>query len=489
MKRRLEKILPTLALCSVLLGIGGAAGFLLRPVFLPVADVQDDPDDAVAVVDDMHDGSSIVDLLDVTMENMDLKVGKVDVRDYSKNIRIPAQVVERIPQGRRSITAPIGGRVTKVFITPGQAVREGEKLFELRITDESVSESQVKLLSMISEADVLEKQLDRLKPLVEKGVVARKRILELNFQIAKLVEQKAALVQELGIRGMTDQQIDDLIQTKQLVQSVFAFAPRWGAASSVKAVAQGADDASMISAVSVVLEPTESFDATYDDRYFTVDSISALEGTNLEMGQSLCELTHHGEMLIKGLAFESDVELISQANERDWRFSAHFGESSSGLIRENLKLFLVDNHVDRESQTFPILVEIDNEIISQTTDDQNRTYVNWRFKPGQRAHLEIPVEKWEKQIVVPLAALVREGLESFVFQKIGHTHESPEGTVHEFSKVPVQVLHTDQNYAVLKKNVRLDVYEDYALDQAYQLNLALKQAIGGGVDPHAGHSH
>ena len=61
----------------------------------------------------------------------------------------------------------------------------------------------------------------------------------------------------------------------------------------------------------------------------------------------------------------------------------------------------------------------------------------------------------------------------------------------EFEKIPVQVLHTDRQYAVLKKQVTLDVYEQYALNQAFQLNLALKQAAagGGGGHSHAGHSH
>ena len=43
----------------------------------------------------------------------------------------------------------------------------------------------------------------------------------------------------------------------------------------------------------------------------------------------------------------------------------------------------------------------------------------------------------------------------------------------------------------LTHKVTLDVYEQYALNQAFQLNLALKQAAagGGGGHSHAGHSH
>ena len=73
--------------------------------------------------------------------------------------------------------------------------------------------------------------------------------------------------------------------------------------------------------------------------------------------------------------------------------------------------------------------------------------------------------------------------------KISHTHEGPDGTTHEFQKVPVKVLHTDKYYAVLAQSIQLDTLENYALDQAYKLNLALKQAAGGSGGAHAGHDH
>ena len=223
-----------------------------------------------------------------------------------------------------------------------------------------------------------------------------------------------------------------------------------------------------------------------NQQYFTVETVQALEGQSLELGDLLCNLTHHRELLIKGLAFEGDIDKIANANQNGWKFAAQFGEGSSATVRDGLSLYQVENHVDKESQTFPIFVQIQNEILSQTSDSENRTYINWRFKPGQRAHLEVPVETWESQVVVPLAAVVREGPETFVFMKISHTHTSQDGTVdHEFQKVRVKVLHTDSRFAVLKKSGRLDIYERYALDQAYQLNLALKLATGRG----GGHGH
>ena len=146
----------TLLLCTALISLGGVAGFMLRPVLVAPPNVASKPADDHADDHSGHGDTSIVELLESSMNNMELSVGKFEVRDYFKKIRIPAHVVERIPQSRRRISATIGGRVNKVFVAPGQAVLPGDQLFELRITDEAVSESQVRLLALLTEVDVLD---------------------------------------------------------------------------------------------------------------------------------------------------------------------------------------------------------------------------------------------------------------------------------------------------------------------------------------------
>jgi cobalt-zinc-cadmium efflux system membrane fusion protein len=459
-------IWPTLALCTVLLGIGCTTGFMLRPVILPAA-APETPEDAVDAAP-THGSTSIVEILETTMENMDLKTGKFEVRDYAQNIRIPAKIVERIPQNRRRVTSPIGGHVTKVLIAEGQAIKPGEKLFEFRITDESLANAQISLLELLKQIDVGQQKIDRLKPLVDSGVVARKRLLDLEFEQSTLEQQLDTNKQELMQRGMDQDGIKNLIGQKQLMQTIDIFAPDLPEGTTA---------------------PARTEDQSPAQEYYTVESIQALEGTNQDFGSSLCELTSHDDLLIEGLAYESDIDKISKANEAGWKFTAQFGDGKTMESRDNLKLFKIENHVDSQSQTYPIFVEIKNEIVSKTTDENNRIYVNWKFKPGQRAHLEFPIEIWKDQVVVPLGAIAREGLETFVFLKISHTHEGPGGTTHEFQKVPVKVLHTDQYYAVLARSIQLDPLENYALDQAYKLNLALKQAAGGGGGAHAGHDH
>lgn len=478
-----RNIWPTLLLCATLLAIGATAGFLLRPIIVPeVAQTDDNQqhrDQAAG-----HGSSSIVVINETTLDTMNLKMGKFETRDYFQKIRIPAEVVERMPQSQISVSAPITGIVTKVHVTEGQAVSPGEELFSIRITDQSVATSQIKLLEVFGELEVSRAKKKRLESLGT-GVVAGKQLMEAEFEIKRLTDRRAALIQEMRARGMGEEQIKSFIKSRQLARDITIYAPALDQATSRPLLSPPITPAS----APIGSSTDNSSPAKFDQQYFTVEEVQALQGASLELGDSLCSLSHHGDLLIKGLAFEGDVNKIAGANANGWKLTAQFGEGPSATVRDGLSLHQVENHVDTDSQTFPIFVRIQNEILDRTSDSENRTYINWRFKPGQRAHLEVPVQRWQSQIVVPLAAVVREGPETFVFMKIGHTHTNQDGTTdHEFQKVPVEVLHNGQRFAVLKKDARLDIYENYALDQAYQLNLALKLATGRGGGGH-GHDH
>ena len=213
--------------------------------------------------------------------------------------------------------------------------------------------------------------------------------------------------------------------------------------------------------------------------------LQSLTGTNLQRGASLCTLTFHGQLFIEGYAYESDLEKLSRTNLDKISITAEFGESDEPYSREGLQLHSINNHVDDESQTYPIYVTIGNEIQAERTDDQDRTFVSWRFKPGQRAHLLFPVETWSDQIVFPIDAIAEEGPEVFVFRKIPHTHEVDGEVYQEFKRVSVQLAYKDKNYAVIDPATRLDTDASYATSKAYDLNLALKRAASGG----GGHSH
>jgi hypothetical protein len=93
--------------------------------------------------------------------------------------------------------------------------------------------------------------------------------------------------------------------------------------------------------------------------------------------------------------------------------------------------------------------------------------------------LRTPLEKFEKRYVLPTEAVVDDGAESYVYRQNGKA----------FERVPVHVEMRDDRYAVLGSAGELFPGDVIAGKGAYQIHLALKNAAGGGADPHAGHSH
>jgi len=93
--------------------------------------------------------------------------------------------------------------------------------------------------------------------------------------------------------------------------------------------------------------------------------------------------------------------------------------------------------------------------------------------------LRVPVEQWPGRIVLPVDAVAREGAETFVFLENGD----------HFDRRPIHVEHQDQLWVVVANDGSLFPGDTVALTGAHQMQVALKNKAGGGVDPHAGHNH
>jgi len=94
--------------------------------------------------------------------------------------------------------------------------------------------------------------------------------------------------------------------------------------------------------------------------------------------------------------------------------------------------------------------------------------------------VKIPLgEPWTNQIVLPPEAVVNEGAEAFVFEQMDLEH---------FDRVAVHVIYQDKDAVIIENDGGL-IGSTLAMSGAYQMHLAIKNKMGGGVDPHAGHTH
>src|SRR5207237_10182623 len=122
---------------------------------------------------------------------------------------------------------------------------------------------------------------------------------------------------------------------------------------------------------------------------------------------------------------------------------AEFADESPGEWPpvEPLVIHHLANQVDPVNRTFTVYLPLDNQCHTFTRD--GRTFFVWRFRPGQRVRLRLPVEKLSTPgpdgkeadpFVLPAGAVVREGPEAFVFVKAGD----------ELDRRPVRVLYQDR---------------------------------------------
>lgn len=416
---------------------------------------------ALPIDDSQADSEDHADHIDLSIEacrNLQLREGKVELRDYWRRLRVPAEVIEKPGESNHALAAPVNSIVSRVFVIPGQAVSAGDLLFDLQVTDDILAQSQLDLLSTVTRLDVVDTELKRLEPLVSSGTVPGKRTLELEYERQELEAKLNLNKQALLVRGLNEEQVEKILATRELVRHITVPLPKYPHRHG----------------------PSEP---PHEDKLdYTIETLIALPGTTVKRGDDLCELAYHARLYVKGRAFENELDWVSGALAQGAQVTADFGLEHQKYSREGLKIEFIDNHVDDKSQTFSFFVPLANEIVRDYEEGGAR-FRNWRFKPGQRAHIWVPVEHWESQIVLPAAATVREGPDVFVFRKGPHSLAG-EANLIEYERVPVTLIYQDLQEVVIERDGQLKEGDVIALNGAYELNLALRMASQGG-----GHAH
>lgn len=398
-----------------------------------------------------HDEASALELSEVGRKNIGLRTGVVRPQTYVKTVTVPAIVVERPGRSQADITAPLTGIVTRVYRIEGEAIRPGQPLFDLRLTHEDLVTAQREFLQSAQELDVVKREIARLQSVGE-GVIAGRRILEQQYEKEKIEARIHAQRQGLLLHGLNEQQIDSILASRRLLPSLTVSAPAFD----------------------------EESDHHEVEHLYHVQRILVKRGQSVAAGQSLGVLADHCLLYVEGQAFEDDAARLIQASRDGWLLEVYpegerDGRQASAL---RLKVFYVADQVDRESRALRFYLSLPNELSRDQSNDGHR-FVAWKFRPGQRMDVKIPLgEPWTNQIVLPPEAVVTEGAEAFVFEQNGD----------HFDRVAVHVIYRDRDAVVIENDGSLNG-STIAMSGAYQMHLALKNKAGGGVDPHAGHNH
>lgn len=487
----LRALLQSLLLTSVF-ALGSGVAIYLYPHAIAEVDDHDDEhhDDELDLHHDEEEEEDHVALTEQAYANLALKMGPAQRQDYWKTLLVPARVVEIPGRSDLSVSAPVTGVVEEVKILPGETLTADAPLFSIRLTDETVIDAQSKLLETLTLQDITEQEIARLNPLTDSGAVSRAKIRELEYELKQQKAQQSTLIQELRSRGLPQPIISDLLKKRELATTLSVLPPSF------------IDD--------------ETISETKTSGY-SVEELAVHPGKSVSRGDQLCSVAYHSKLYLEGTAFEDDLSVLDRIVENEWKVTVEQHTSDhahSNSLR--LELLRVDNHVDEETQTVKFFIELPNEVARRRLTD-GKLFEQWRFRPGQRLHLRLPVERWENQLTLPIDAVVVDGPNAFVFAEHHHENESaasgqsskdamePETDTEdhgeedddhedhdvfiELEPIPVRLLHRDDKTAVIADDGQVLASEHVALNNAYKLYLAMKMQSGGGGGHHHHHDH
>ncbi len=444
-----------------------------------------------------HDDSTSLTLSREAKLNLGLTkdmLRPIALSNYRRSITVPAVVVPKPGRSSIIVSSPLNGIVTHVHAVTGEAVLPGELLFEVRLTYEDLVESQTTYLKTISELQVEDREIARLEEATRSGAISGKLLLERRYAKEKLEAFAKAQREALRMHGLSERQVDAIGTEGKLLRELQVLAPDVDSHDEDEEL-----HLSYLPAHTIAYQHSELPSGTPQDQSpdqsptsaqpagtlparqqpLVIDDLLVHKGQAITAGERLCTLSDYSQLFIEGKAFEADMAALSHAMERNWPIDALLSGASGQETIPNLKLSFISNAIDPLSRTLSLFVELPNEIVRDEVNQQKQRHISWKYRVGQRLELKIPVEEWSDQIVLPIEGVVKEGADWYVFQlNAGH-----------FDRVPVHVRYRDQTSVVIAADGAIRVGSIVARTSAHQMQMALKNKSGGGVDPHAGHTH
>lgn len=444
----------TLAAIIVVVGALTSSYWLpaLKQFVSPVTeDAEGQPHAKPATKPASHDDhSNAIALSAQAQGSIGIELGQIKLRDFERTVNFPAIIAERRGRSRMEVGTPLTAEINRIFVSQGEAVRPGQELFELRLTHDELVQLQANLLQIAEELEIVKREIARLEQVAREGALAGRSVLERKYEQQKLEATLRVRRQAMLLHTFSDEQIDEILQTRRLLGTLLVRAPTTD------------DDG----------EPYA------DDRVFQLEELSVERGQHVNEGTRLAMLTDHHELVLEGDAFEQDAPLISAAWEAGHPVTAILEQSGKSVEIKGLQISHLANSLDPAARTLHFYVTLPNELIRDSTANKRR-FVEWKYKPGQRLSLRLPVETLTERIVLPADAVAGDGVENYVFLFYDQ----------EFHRQSVQVDYRDPLYVVVANDRNLRPGRYVALSGAQQILLALKNQAGSGVDPHAGHNH
>jgi membrane fusion protein, heavy metal efflux system len=430
------------------------AGYFLRHVWMPLllGDTAKVTSEPASEAPDSDSPSSQVLLSDQAIANLGLRAKAVRPQTYWKTIQVPGMVVDLPGRSDRIVVSPVSGMVSKINVFPGDTVRPGDVLFTIRLLSDSLHQTQSELFKNTQDIRLAEAQKKRL--LEARGAIAEARIIEVENQITRLEVSVQAYRRELVNRGLTAQQIDD------------AADGRFATETTIRVPTGLADAKSQLTAIAV-----QTTDASTDPPpTYEVEELKVGLGQPVDAGEAICLLANHQNLAVEGRAFRDETPLLERSVKEGWPVEVDFQEDATAgwpPLEQTFHIRQLANTIDPINRTFAFLIPLENQ--SRAVEQEGRTQMLWRFRPGQKLRLLIRVEKLDNVFVLPTEAVARDNPEAFVFTQ----------NVNTFERKPIRVLSQDRQHVVVANDGSLLPGMFVVQNAAAQLNRMAKSQSSG----------
>jgi len=390
-------------------------------------------------------------------KNLGLVVKPMAPASFLRTIEIPAVITDRPGVSDRGVISPVTAVVTQVLIHPGDTVEPDQPLFVLRMVSERLHASQLELFKATREMEIQRQHRQRLAGIAESGVVPQSRIIDIDNRLQLLDVTVQAYRQELVARGLSKERVDAAARG-EFVTEVTVRSP---SSAPMPSRATGGETAA---------QPFR----------FELQSLKVELGQQVEPGTVLCELADHRALVIEGHAFKADLPLLQEAARTAAAIEVDFGEHSAVRWPDALpplRIEYVANTIDPETRVVNVLVPLANQW--QSYMQQGKMGILWRFRPGDRVRLQVPVEELANVFVLPREAVVRDGSDAYVFRQNGDL----------FDRRPVHVLDESRSQVAIANDGSIKPGSYLAQNGAASLNRIVKaqaaQGLPAGVHVHA----
>jgi cobalt-zinc-cadmium efflux system membrane fusion protein len=405
-------------------------------------------------------------------KNLNLDVDTLTPQEYWRTMLIPGVVADRPGESDRGVVSKVAGIVMAINARPGDTVKAGDPLFTIQLASEFLQSAQTDFAKAVRELEFATSKRDRVANLVKQGTQSGAVLIEEENQVKRITTQVQAYRRQLQLFGLTQEQVNRA-EKGDVVTEVVIVAPVGIPAIAVVALATDK--------VAAQAPPAATL--------FEVQELKVTLGEQVTPGQTLCLLSNHQRLFVEGRAFKSEADALASAVERKTAIRAEFADEAPGAWPAQEPLFIrhLSNQVDQATRTFSFFVPLQN--VPRTFERDGRTHFVWRYRPGQRVRLRVPIEKLTilaadgktevLPFVLPAGAVVREGAEAYVFVQSGDV----------FIRKPVHVLHTDRSEVVVANDGSVTEAEFVVRNQAAAINRKLKAQAAGGGGGHEGHDH